>query len=410
MRRKRLEPCIYERGGRFEVIVVASAPTGKRTQLSETADTLSKARKTRDRLRARAARGDVAGDARTTVRGYVEFWIEHRKRLGKVRPRTERRYRELLERHAWDLIGEVKLAKLDAVRLQAVVDRMAARELDPRQIFAVLRAALRQAVRWKLIPYSPAEGVELPAHRRAEQALPTLAELKALLAAAGSVSEPFRAALTIAAACGLRRSEICGLRWTDVDLDSGIVHVLRGLHAVTPLGGGGRLVEHPPKSDRGTRAVEIPSGAAAVLERYRAAQAKRRFLFGEGWGRGWHAGDVVIDDGLGRPINPDVLTRRWGQLRARAGIRKDVRLHDLRALYVTEALAAGVDAGIVSRQAGHATASFTRDVYQRARREDAKAAAAAIDAALGAAFDVPSVDIPLTLKRNVVVPIRRDGL
>jgi integrase len=83
-------------------------------------------------------------------------------------------------------------------------------------------------------------------------------------------------------------------------------------------------------------------------------------------------------------------------LRARLGIRGDVRLHDLRALFVTEALAAGVDAGIVSRQAGHATAGFTRDIYQRVRREDARASAEAIDRALGAAFATPAVDTPLT--------------
>lgn len=81
----------------------------------------------------------------------------------------------------------------------------------------------------------------------------------------------------------------------------------------------------------------------------------------------------------------------------------------IRGLYVTETLAAGVDAGIVSRQAGHARADFTRDVYQRVRREDARAAADAIDAGLGSAFDVASVDLPLTSEGGDVVELRPKG-
>ncbi len=406
MKRERVEEGIYKRGSRYQAIVMAPTATGRRKQTSTMARTLAEARKKRRELLVDAATRNVpAIDARTTTRTLVESWIEHRKQLGKIRLRTEQRYREVLARDAWPSVGHIAVQKLNAMHLQAVVDEAARRGVDPRQTIAVLRAALGQAVRWKLIPYSPADGVELPHHRRPELTVPTHDELERLLAGAGDLSDPFRAALTICAACGLRRSEVAGLRWSDVDLDESALRVRRGIHAIRRKGGV-ELVTHEPKSDRGRRTVEIPAAAARVLAKYRAAQAERRVVLGEAWAVGWEE-DVVIDDGLGRPVNPDAITRRFDRLRERVGVRREVRLHDLRALYVTEALAAGVDAGIVSRQAGHSSANFTRDVYQRVRHEDARAAADAIDRALGDAFSASSVDTVLTPTRATVVRMNR---
>jgi integrase len=410
MRGKRIEPGIYDAGdGRYLVVVNAPTPAGRWRQQSETCDTIREARRVRDRLRGQAEAGQVAADGSSTAAELVASWIDHRRRQGKIRPTTERRYLELLASAPWPEILRVRAAKLDAVRLQAGVDGMAESGRDPRQTFAVIRAAFRQAVRWKLLRFSPADGVELPSRRRPELTLPTFAELERLLAGAGDISEPFRAGLTIAAACGLRRSEVVGLRWSEADLEGRVLHVRRGVHSVKRDGGGSELLELEPKSERGRRAVEIPAAAAAVLERYKAAQAERRILLGDAWAPDWPASDVVVDNGLGRPFHPDAFGQRWRNLRQRVGVRAEVRLHDLRALYVTETLAAGVDAGIVSRQAGHARADFTRDVYQRVRREDARAAADAIDAALGSAFDVASVDLPLTSEGGDVVELRPNG-
>jgi integrase len=187
-----------------------------------------------------------------------------------------------------------------------------------------------------------------------------------------------------------------------------VLHVRRGVPPI-PRDGRTELLELPPKSDRGARSVEIPAAAVAELERYRTAQAERRLVLGEAWAADWHATDVVIDDGLGRPLNPDVLSRRFGRLKARLGVRHEIRFHDFRALYVTEALAAGVDAGTVSRQAGHSTVSFTHDQYQRPRRAEARAVADAIDAALGDALAAASVDLPLTSDGGDVVELRPKG-
>lgn len=391
MRRERIEDGIYRlESGRLQVVRQAPTPTGGRRTISETVNGIREARRVRARLDAEISSGAIAADAHATLRGHVETVIAHRATLGKIRPGTEARYHELVERHVFPIVGGVKLGKLSAVQLQAVVDRMVAGGVDPRQTVAVLRMALGQAVRWKLIAFNPAAGIELPTRRRPELTLPTREELERILAGAGDVTEPFRAALTIAVTCGLRRSEIFGLRWSDVDLAEGVAHVRRGVHAIRRPGGT-ELLELAPKTDRGERAVEIPAAAVAELERYKAAQTERRLLLGGAWAADWPTPDVVIDDGVGRPMNPDALSRRFGRLKARLGVRPEIRFHDLRALYVTEALAAGVDAGTVSRQAGHSTVSFTHDRYQRPRRTEARAVADAIQAALGDAIRAPSV-------------------
>jgi integrase len=406
-KRQRIEESIYRRGDHLEVIVFATTARGRR-QLYERMPGLNirPARAARARLRAEAAAGTVPTDGSTRFRDHVEAWLEHRRRIRKIRPRTEARYRELLE-EVWSIIGDPKLKSVDADTLQAVVDDLAARGVDPTQTFAVLRASLRYAVKKRRITYNPADGVELPERGGKELAIPSNVDLARALAAAGEPTEPFRMALTLAAALGLRRSEVVGLRREDLDLGARVVHVRRGVHQVRRPGGGTDLIEHAPKSARSTRTVEIPPSVIPLLREYLDAQNDRRREAREAWAMGWPVDDVLIDDGLGRPLRPDTLSARWRKLRAAIGIRREVRLHDFRALFVTESLAAGVDAGVVSRQVGHARTDFTRDVYQRARREDARAVAEAIDAALASSFRARSVDSALTGTDDTVVPIRR---
>ena len=407
MSKVRVERNIYVRDGRFFVDVSAGTDpvTGKRRRLTGTVDSLYKARKLRDRLATMVDDGTEASPGRLTFRAYVETrWLPHKRAQAKIRPTTELRYRELLETYVYPAIGSKKLSRVDAMSLQAIVDEMARSHRDSRQAFAVMRAAFAQAVRWKLITHSPAAGVDLPSYIRPRLGLPTRSELERLLGAAGDSREPFRIALTIAAACGLRRSEIAGLRWSDIDSD--VIRVERGLHPVR-TSEGTVLTELRPKSDSASREVPIPPSVVRMLEIYQAAQAERRLAFGKDWGAGWHADDVLIDRHDGYPMNPDAITRRFQRLRTRLDF-PHLRLHDLRALYVTELISTSVDVGLVSKLAGHSDPAFTMRVYQRYRAQDGASAAAALDAALGSALTATG-DTLETMTPPTVTPIRRDS-
>src|SRR5215203_2958078 len=102
---------------------------------------------------------------------------------------------------------------------------------------------------------------------------------------------------------------------------------------------------------------------------------------------------------------PGTLSQRWRKLQSACRRTPEVPLHDFRALYVTEGLAAEIDVGIMSPQVGHARSDFTRDAYQRPRRKNARADADAIEVALGDTFATPSVDTALTGAGGDVVPI-----
>jgi integrase len=128
-------------------------------------------------------------------------------------------------------------------------------------------------------------------------------------------------ALTLAAGCGLRRSEAAGLRRSDVDLSTGELRVRRGVHSLRRPEGGTVLIEQPPKSDRGTRSVEIPESVRRMLRAYVSAQDERRRRAAEAWAESWHVDDVLIHDGIGRPMRPDSLSQRRRKLRASVGVR-----------------------------------------------------------------------------------------
>jgi hypothetical protein len=109
MTRQRIEEGIYRRAGHLEVIVFATTPRGRRQLYRRVDGGIREARKVRTELRVQAATGRAASDANVRLRQHTEAWLEHRRRIGKIRPRTEARYRELLE-PVWTLIGNPKLA------------------------------------------------------------------------------------------------------------------------------------------------------------------------------------------------------------------------------------------------------------------------------------------------------------
>ena len=165
--------------------------------------------------------------------------------------------------------------------------------------------------------------------------------------------EPHAPMLRLAALSGLRRGELCGLRWPVLDLDGDRLTVSRTLLAVR-----GRLVESEPKTPRSRRIVDLDPATVAILRDHRRRQLEERLAVGSGY----------MDDGYvfarpdGRPWNPELISRVFDRLAARTGLPR-IRLHDLRHTHTTHLLAAGVNVRIVSQRLGHASVAFTLDIY-----------------------------------------------
>ncbi len=152
---------------------------------------------------------------------------------------------------------------------------------------------------------------------------------------------------------GLRRGEVCGVRWTDTDLDRGTLAVAEQLSQI-----GWEVEADSPKSDAGDRVVSLDAGTVAVLRRWRLQQLEDRMH----WGAGWADSGRIFTREDGAQLHPASVTDRFNDLVAAAGL-PPIRLHDLRHGAATLALQGGVDIKVVQEMLGHSSSSLTRDTY-----------------------------------------------
>ncbi len=183
------------------------------------------------------------------------------------------------------------------------------------------------------------------------------------------------AAYHLIASTGLRRGELCGLRWSDVDLDGGTIIV-----AQQPVAVGREIVVGPPKTRGGARTVALDKHTVSVPRSHKAAQAAERLA----WGGAYSDSGLVFAKEDGTPLRPEYVTSHFLALSAAAGLPRIV-LHGLRHTHATHALAAGVDLLVVSRRPGHSSLALTADTYTRVLPETQREAAELVAAMLAQA-------------------------
>jgi integrase len=176
------------------------------------------------------------------------------------------------------------------------------------------------------------------------------------------------------ATTGMRRGELLGLRWGDVDFDGRTVTVRQTVTMV-----GERPELGTPKSAAGHRRLSLDAATVAALRAWKAAQTAERLVMGAGW-QGGH--DLVVTEPDGSPVHPQVFSRRFGAVVRRAEL-PTIRLHDVRHSYATAALAAGVPVKVLSKRLGHADIAVTLRVYAHVMPGDDEAAAEMVAAVLG---------------------------
>ena len=176
---------------------------------------------------------------------------------------------------------------------------------DPRNIDERLNSAVRRG----LIDRNPAETIELPKPVRPDLLVWTPGELSRFLEAAGE--DDLYPLFVLLVLCGLRRGEAVGLRWRDVDLDQGCLHIRQQLVVV-----GGDVIAGAPKSKAGHRLVVLDSATVTLLECHRREQDRRRQTAGESWVEN----DLVFTTVTGEALDPSVVSRRFDRLVAKSGL------------------------------------------------------------------------------------------
>jgi integrase len=218
-------------------------------------------------------------------------------------------------------------------------------------IHAVLRNALQNAVREELLTRNVAKLVQVETPDYEVGRGLTVAEAQRLLQTVQGIR--WHSLYVLALLLGLRRGELLGLRWSDVDLEAGTLTVRQHL-----VRAGGELRIQAPKTRRSRRTLSLPPQVQAALRRQRAVQAADRLAAGSSWADN----GPVFTTSLGTPIEPSNLTRHFYGVRDRAGLPK-VRLHDLRHTCLTLLLNLGTRPHIAQAIAGRSHVDVTMMIY-----------------------------------------------
>jgi integrase len=288
---------------------------------------------------------------------YLEKWLESVVR-SRVREATFDDYKYLLDRYVSPSLGAIKLCDIRSIDIQKVYgDMLGEKELSARTVrmtHAVLSSAMKQAVRWHMLPRNPCEFVDLPRMARKEMQALSPEDASRFLEAARE--DKLGIVLSFALATGMRPEEYLALKWSDLDLHAGNVTVRRTL--VWRKGGGWYFGE--PKTSRSRRTMPIPRSLVAELADHRRKQAESRLKKGADY----QNNDLLFASGEGTPILLRNLVRRHFQpLLTRAKLSPTLRLYDLRHSCATLLLSAGENPKVVSERLGHASIVLTLDTY-----------------------------------------------
>lgn len=298
--------------------------------------------------------GTLATGPQQTVKQYLEHWLEEVHKPA-IRLTTYIKYRKLINSYILPALGHVRLQKLSPQQVQSLYRAKEKDGLSPKtinSIHGVLHKALDNAVRWNLVARNVCDVVSPPRIVRAEIQPLTMEQARVLLRAARGhrLEEIIMLGLTT----GMRRGELLGLKWQDIDLEKGTLQVRRTLDYYAKIG----YVENEPKTARGRRNITLPSFVVDKLRLYRIQQAAIQVATGDEWE---DLGYVFTGLHGGR-MNPRYLVKMFGRLLEEANL-PHLRFHDLRHSAATLLLSMEVNAKVVQELLGHSNISMTMDTY-----------------------------------------------
>ncbi|MFD8453889.1 site-specific integrase [Streptomyces coelicoflavus] len=370
---------------RYRLMVDAGRDeNGKRVQLTITRDTKKECLAEQARIQTERASGSFVAPNKITLAEWLDQWLEYKRR--DVEETTIRTYRLALV-HVYDQLGHVRLQELTEDQVRDFVDGLVARgrraggEPGTRLMISTvegiltrLRSALQRAVVRKLVSVNVASEVrpsladkKTDKRERSRPKPWTVTEVQTFVR---GIPEDRLLAPLLLSLMGLRPAEVCGQRWTDIDLQLGTLDIANTRTMV----GNVRVLEKDTKTASGERILPLPRGPWEALRAFQDRQAAEREFAGEAY---TDTGYVVVDE-LGMPLNTRQLREYSYRLMRRLGLRQ-VRLYDARHAVLKALALSGVPDVILAAWAGHVNASFTKRKYVSIEAEDMRGAAEALD-------------------------------
>ena len=304
------------------------------------------------------AEGRYVPPTSETVKTLARHWLNNIAPVDRS-PLTLARYRTLIEVHIVPGIGHVPLMELDG---RAIDVFYASRRTEGKRyggglssstmgnLHRLLSLILKSAVKAKKLAASPIDDVQTKPRAKTKK-IEVLSEVELAALLAHLKSGPLYLPALLSAKTGLRRGEVCGLRWCDLDFAMGTLHVAQQVQNI-----GGEFVTLVPKTDRSRRTIRVPVTVMSALKEHRKAQAEHRLQLG----LGKDTLDLVFADALGRRLDPDAFSKNFA---AEAAAIKRVTFHTLRHTHITYLLRDGVPVHVVSARAGHSNPTITLNTY-----------------------------------------------
>ena len=291
---------------------------------------------------------------------FMSYWLYHIVQP-QVKISTFSNYAAILKKWICPYLGNKKLSKIGAEDIQCFISTLSEQGLSAgtvRNIYRILHGAMKKADEYGYIHMNPCQNAGLPEIEKKEARLLTVQEQKRLERAAGDDKDGF--AIVLSVYTGLRVGEICALKWSDVDLEGGVLHISRTIRRIQCFEPDAKtktvLVTGSAKSGGSVRTIPLPGG---ILERLRkqkeTASAENVFAY------------------RGHPLEPRILQYRFKVLLRKAGL-SDINFHALRHTFATRCMELSFDVKTLSEILGHASAKMTLDRYGHSQLEHKRSA------------------------------------
>jgi integrase len=361
-----LQGHIRKRGDKWQAIIYLGTEGKKRKYHYKTLDTKTEAQRYRIEFIHQLNNNAIVDSKKISFGDYLKRWLNDYC-LVNLKPRTYKRYEEIVKLHIIPDIGTIPLAKLQPLDIQHHYSNLLTKGrkgnkykenkgLSPTTVLhhhKVIHKALEMAVKWQLVIRNVADAVTPPRKADVEFEVVDSDTILKILADIQRTHPVLAIPVALATLTGMRRGEVLGIRWKDLDMKTKRLSVKQQVYREVNKG----IVPDSTKSDASRRSIKLPEFFIEVLKKHKAEQNKIRLSFGQAY----HSGDLICCWEDGRPIDPDYMTKRFIKVARKYG--PSIRLHDLRHSFATMLLTKKVHPKVVSEILGHSNIGITLDTY-----------------------------------------------
>lgn len=290
-----------------------------------------------------------------TLESWLKSWLES---FSKAQPSTLKGYKCDVKNHISPALGKVKLCDLNYDKIQRFENSLEEKGLSRKTIknvIGTLSAALKKAVKDKLIPENYAKGIDLPLVVDDGAEVPALTDDQAAALIEASKGTPLEHPIFIALWTGLRISEVYGLRWESIDYENRCATIYQ---LANKLKGSERTIKAP--KNRKVRMIALPQSVIDRLQLVEVEQKKARLKAGSGWSNEL---GLVFTNPIGTPVAQTTTQHRFRKLCEKAGLPDNITFHSLRHTFVNSAERARIDDMSLASTVGHYSADFSRKRY-----------------------------------------------